>query len=193
MNTKNITKLNDVLKIAIITTGAVFTLLYFIPGTSAYKIWSYLATICLVFVPNILRILQIKIDDKIELAYLLFLIPAMVLGIDFDLYKAVPALDKVVHAASGVLSAFVARSFLRQTTSTEKPWFKALFVMGLVALIAVLWECFEFSYDQLFNGQMQQLIIPGLSDTMWDMIMALIGGGVTTMFTMFRKDQIKQS
>lgn len=188
---RQVERINDVLRIGIIGVGALLTLLFFIPGTGAYKIWSYLATICLVFVPNILRIIQIKVDDKLEMAYYLFLIPAMVLGINLDWYKVIAPMDKVVHTSSGVLAAFVARSFLIQTTSTEKPWFKALFVMGFVALSAVLWECFEFSYDQIFDGRMQQLITPGLADTMWDMIVALIGGGVTTMFLFFRKEQIK--
>ena len=52
-------------------------------------------------------------------------------------------------------------------------------MMALAALIAVAWECFEFLHDQLLGGQMQQLIVPGLADTMWDMIWALGGGLVT--------------
>lgn len=176
------------MKIGIITCGATLALLHFVPDIEAPKIWSYLATILLVFVPDFLRIIQIKIDDKLEFAYYLFLIPAMIMGINFDMYKMIAPMDKVVHTASGVLSAFAGRSLLRQTTSTEKPWFKFLFVMGFVALMAVIWECFEFTYDRLFDGKMQQLISVGVADTMWDMIVALFGGLVTTMFLFFRRD-----
>lgn len=191
MKDKTYENLNFVLKIGILAIGILLSLLYFVPGSGAYKIWSYLATIGLVFVPDFLRIAQIKFDEKLEFAYYMFLIPAMVLGINLDLYKTVPPMDKFVHSASGVLAAFVARSLIRQTTNTEKPWFKALFVMGFVALVAVSWECFEFTYDQLFDGRMQQLISVGVADTMWDMIVALFGGAITTVFLLFRKDQIK--
>lgn len=181
-----------ILKIAIITFGVTMIILHFVPQLSAYKIWSYIGTVILAFVPDFLRFLKIKIEIRLEIAYYIFLIPAMLLGINLDFYKMIPPMDKVVHTASGVLAAFVADSFLRQTTETKKTWFKAMFVMGMVALTAVLWECYEFTYDQLFDGRMQQLLTMGVSDTMWDMIVALIGGGITTMFLYFRKDQLQQ-
>lgn len=191
MRRSTIEYLSLALKVSVLTVGGVLTLLYFIPGSGFDRIWSYLATIVLVFIPNFARFLHIKIDDRLELAYYLFLIPAMVLGIDFELYRTIPPMDKVVHTASGVLSAFAASSFLRQTTGTKKLWFVGIFMMGFVALMAVLWECFEFFVDQAFGGHMQQLHTVGVSDTMWDMIVALIGGAVVTMFLYFRKDQLK--
>ena len=188
MRDKQIKYLNYTLRLIIMSTGVVLSLAHFFPGVYAPKIWSYLATIMLVFVPDVLRLINIKIDQKLEMAYYLFLIPAMIIGIDLDMYKIIPPMDKIVHTGSGVFTAFVARSFLKQTTNTEKPWFKFLFVMGFVALCAVLWECFEFSYDQLFHGRMQQLISNGVADTMWDMIVALMGGFITMMLLFFSRD-----
>lgn len=183
-----IDSINFFVKIGIITVGVTLTMLHFFPDVYAPKIWSYLATIFLVFIPDIFRLMQIKIDQKLELAYYLFIIPAMILGIDFDLYKKIPPMDKIVHTMSGVLSAFVARSFLKQSVTSEKAWFKMIFIMGFVALTAAGWECFEFTYDQLFHGHMQQLISVGVEDTMWDIIVALMGGAVTSMLLFFNKD-----
>lgn len=174
-----------ILKIAIVIFGAVLMVLHFIPGTSEHftKILSYLATMALPFVGDFFRLIGIKISLRFELAYLLFLIPAMLVGIDLDLYKweAVPY-DKIVHMASGVLTAFGAREVLNQASGKpDKVWFKALFSMSFVALVAVLWECFEFICDQIGGLHMQELISTGVADTMYDMIVALIGGAIGTV------------
>ncbi|MBR3233971.1 DUF2238 domain-containing protein [Candidatus Saccharibacteria bacterium] len=170
------------LKIIIFFTGASMAIAYFIPNNGCPKIWSYLATMALPFAIDFLRLIGLKISKRLEIAYLLFIIAAMVVGIDFDLYKTVAPYDKIVHTLSGVLTAFGARELLEQASGKpDQIWFKALFSLGFVALVAVLWECYEFSYDQITGGNMQQLISPGLEDTMYDMIVALIGGIVGTV------------
>lgn len=173
-----------ILKWGIFATGAVLAILYFIPGTGFHKIWSYLATMALPFAMDILRFFGIKISDRFEIAYLVFVIPAMVLGINFDVYKAILPFDKIVHSASGVLAAFGAREIIDQASGKpDAMWFKALFAISFVAFTAALWECFEFSCDQLLGQSMQELIAPGtgLQDTMWDIIVALLGGMVGTI------------
>ena len=171
-----------VLKWGILLTGAVLAVLYFIPGTGFTKIWSYLATMALPFVMDVLRIFGIKVSDRFEIAYLIFIIPAMVLGIDFDVYRIIYPFDKIVHGASGVLAAFGAREIIDQASGKpDEMWFKALWSISFVALTAALWECFEFSCDQVLGQDMQELIAPGLQDTMWDIIVALLGGMVGTI------------
>ena len=174
-----------ILKIAIVIFGAVMMVLHFIPGVGENfpKILSYLATLVLPFAGDALRLIGVKVSLRFELAYLLFLIPAMIVGIDLDLYKweAVPY-DKIVHMASGVLTAFGARELLDQASGKpDKMWFKALWSMSFVAFVAVLWECFEFGCDQIGGMHMQELISEGVTDTMYDMIVALIGGVIGTI------------
>lgn len=180
MKAQNIIKW--ILKWGILLTGAILAIVHFIPGTGFTKIWSYLATMALPFVMDILRIFGIKVSNRFEIAYLIFIIPAMVMGIDFDVYKIIYPFDKIVHGASGVLVAFGAREIIDQASGRpDEMWFKALFSISFVALTAVLWECFEFSCDQLLGQSMQQLIEPGIADTMWDIIVALIGGMIGTI------------
>ena len=172
----------NLLKFGIVITGAVLAILYFIPDNGFVKIWSYLATVALPFAMDALRLIGIKVSRRFELAYLLFIIPAMVLGIDLDVYKVFYPFDKIVHTLSGVLTAFGAREIIDQASGKpDQMWFKALFSMAFVALVAVLWECFEFLMDQVTGTKMQELIAPGISDTMFDMIVALIGGAIGTI------------
>ncbi|MBR3263893.1 DUF2238 domain-containing protein [Candidatus Saccharibacteria bacterium] len=181
-------KLILLLKIGIVAVGTVLAILFFVPETGFHKIWSYLATMALPFVMDVLRLLGIRVSKRFELAYLLFIIPAMVVGIDFDVYKIIYPFDKIVHTLSGVLTAFGAREIIDQASGKpDEMWFKALFSMAFVALIAVLWECFEFLMDQVTGTNMQELIAPGIADTMFDMIVALVGGVIGTVLVYARR------
>lgn len=176
-----------ILKIILSLIGAVLLVLSFIPGTGFTKVWSFAATIVLPFAMDIIRFTGVKISRQFELAYLLFLIPAMIMGVDFSLYQIIYPLDKIAHSCSGILAAFGAKEILDQaSTKPDQLWFKALWTIAFVALTAVAWECFEFACDQLIDGShMQQLITSGIEDTMYDMIVALIGGviGVVIIFS----------
>ncbi len=165
------------LKVIIFLTGGVLVVLHFLPNSNFPKIWSYLATMVLPFALDFLRMMGMKISKQLEIAYLLFIIPSMILGIDFDMYKLFYPLDKIVHTLSGVLTAFGAKEILSQASGRpDKKWFRVLFSLAFTAMVAMLWECFEFSYDQLAGGHMQELITSGVGDTMYDMIVAFIGG-----------------
>lgn len=175
--------LNRFLRIFIIASGTIFSILHFLPATSSSwpKIWSYLATIALAFFPDILSLIKLKPNDQLVFYYYIFLIPAMLLGIDLDYYRTLPFYDKIVHGASGTLTFVFARELLKNHLK-KQPLLRFIFLIGAVALIAVLWECYEFSYDQLFHGHMQQLVSVGVADTMWDLIAALIGGLIGFLF-----------
>jgi len=192
---------NRLIKLILVALSVGLIIAYFISPENWSKPASYIVTIPLVFGMDILKFFGLGLSDRFETAYLLFLIPAMVLGINFDWYKTVylfgePCFDKVAHALSGVLSAFAAKEILDKAydglelttkgdshikTRRYNRAFMLLFLVATVALIAVLWEIFEFSYDQITGGSMQQLIAPGVDDTMWDLIAALGCGFVVSI------------
>lgn len=173
-------------------SGILFSVLHFMHPTAWPKQASYLATMFLAFLPEIFGFLKIKVSERLQFFYFLFLVVSMIGGIDLELYRDWAGFDKVVHCASGALVAVWAREVLEHYFGNLKSWdklkngkkqreFVVLFTMAFVAMIALLWECFEFGYDQLCGGNMQELLKPGVSDTMWDMIFALIGGVVVSI------------
>lgn len=179
---KFIDSLINLLKVATCVIGIGMLIAYFSRIPAFSKPWSYLAAIVLVFVPDFCRLLGLKISKRLELIYLIWFMLAMVLGINFDLYRLCYPLDKIAHSCSGIVAAFVAKEIIDQASAKpDRLWFKVLFTVAFTALTAVVWEIYEFSYDQLFHGHMQQLIVPGLQDTMWDMIVALVGGTITSI------------
>lgn len=198
-------KLNLSLKIIIALFGVGLTIAHFIDPVAWPKIWSYLVTIILPFGPDIIKFFGLNTSARLQIAFSLFLGLAMVMGIDFDLYKTWyifgnPCFDKIVHCLSGVLTAFVAKEILdrnydgmdvKVTGSKARvkhydTRFTWLFIVAFVALTAAGWECYEFLYDQITGGNMQELITAGVDDTMWDIVGAL-GFGIVTAFPLSRK------
>lgn len=208
-----IQKINYLLKIIISLSGIILTTLYFIDPVTWHKLPSYLVTIILPYVPELLAKLGFKVTTRLEIAYSAFLIIAMVLGIDLDWYKSIiimgyPSYDKIVHTISGVFTAFCGKEILdhfydgkdlvvnHRTTSTKAgssgqstikrkvyhSGFAFLFIICFVVFTAAMWECFEFTYDQLCGGHMQELNAPGVGDTMGDIISATIAGFLTAIF-----------
>lgn len=205
--TSNLTKLDLSIKFLIVISGVALTIMHFIDPATWHKLPSYLVTIILPFVPDLIAKINLHTSTKLRLAYSSFLVIAMVLGIDLDWYKTLiifgsPSYDKIVHTLSGVFSAFLAKEILDnvyegkdstvKSTSTSSTSavkikkystaFAFLFIISFVFFIAAAWECFEFSYDQLCGGHMQELNAPGVGDTMGDIISAGIGGIIFAFF-----------
>ena len=123
-----------------------------------------------------------------------------------------PSYDKIVHTLSGVLASFSAKEILdyfydgkeiitqsnKSTLSHSSSiktsnrsmikrrfyssGFAFIFIVCFVVFTAAMWECYEFSYDKLFGGHMQELNAPGIDDTMGDIISASLAGTITAFF-----------
>jgi len=59
-----------------------------------------------------------------------------------------------------------------------RPAFVAFFAFIFAVGMGAMWEIFEFGMDQFFGLNMQKT---GLVDTMWDLIVDTIGGGVIAL------------
>ena len=179
-------KCNLILKIIVALFGLGLFVAHFVDPVAWPKMMSYFVTIILPFIPDIFKLFGLKTSTRHQIAYVLFLGIAMVMGIDFDLYKTWyifgnPCFDKIAHALSGVLGAFVAKEILDNCYKGESALFKLLFMVSFVALTAAGWECYEFLYDKIAGGHMQELIATGVDDTMWDILGALICGFLTAL------------
>ncbi len=188
-------KINLILKYFITSIGVGILIAFFFGvGDITSTIQHSLGTIFLAFVPSLFRLVGVKISKQLEFWFYLFVIVAMVVGIDLNVYKMSDWYDKVIHSASGVLAAFVAAEFLKQSVAgrIETPWFSTLFIISFAAFTAVAWECFEFLVDQTMDGHMQQLIRPGVEDTMFDLISALVGGVIGASLVPLFRSRIKK-
>ncbi|PIT92379.1 MAG: hypothetical protein COU08_02645 [Candidatus Harrisonbacteria bacterium CG10_big_fil_rev_8_21_14_0_10_42_17] len=98
-------------------------------------------------------------------------------------YRVISWYDIVLHYIGGFFSAIFFFYIFGNTRCKqyanflENKWVTLVLTVSFVALIGVLWEVFEFSFDHLIAARygidMSQL---GLVDTMGDLVVDLLGG-----------------
>lgn len=105
----------------------------------------------------------------------------------FGVYAVFPWFDIPMHtlggAAIGVLFLESYRILREENRVAPLPlWVAVVCGIGIVVLFAVLWEFFEFGVDTFFRTRMQ----PGVADTMLDLCLGMLGGGITVWWGYWR-------
>ena len=95
-------------------------------------------------------------------------------------------IDKVLHMMGGfwvaLLALYMGRRFFGEPALGARPLISFVLVLGIVALVGIIWELFEFSLDVFFASSNVPLQQGGLVDTMIDLIFDLLGGSLATFF-----------
>lgn len=131
----------------------------------------------IVFLPKILRKFKLDINNLIELIFLVFVLFAQLLGSILHFYGTINWYDSLMHYISGILTSFLALILLvlfNKYNEKDKV-FNVIFIIAITLMVASLWEVFEFSADNLLGGDAQKVIETGVTDTMKDIICALLG------------------
>lgn len=143
-----------------------------------------------VWVPVIARtILKIKIPERMELAYLIFLFLAQFLGSIVNLYASIYWFDSFVHFVSGILTAVFAIAVLSwfKKYDHKSIAFNIFFMIAFSMMIASFWEFFEFTTDRISGGDTQKVLETGVVDTMKDMIVACLGAILVSICYRYEK------
>lgn len=139
------------------------------------RLLTYLAIIPLLLAPFLLKKTKYKLTPKEHLLYLFFIWLAYFLGCVVNLYNKISWFDTFVHFLSGIFTFYI--GILITTKKEEKASisFAYLFCLSFTMLIAGLWEIFEFTMDQFLSLNLQHSTTQGVTDTMKDIIAALLG------------------
>lgn len=132
----------------------------------------------ILFVPILAKkIFKIKISDSIEFMFVAFIFIAQLLGSVAHFYSLIPWFDSFAHFVSGILTALFSLQVLVlfDKYNPKHKGFNVLFAIAFTFMIAGLWEIFEFSADSIFGNDAQKVLTTGVTDTMKDMICALLG------------------
>ena len=121
------------------------------------------------------RLFKIKINEAIAFIYIIFIFMAHFLGVVIDLYSKVFWYDKFTHFLSGILTSFLAIFLLIKFKEHRKLGFNILFIISFSMLIASCWEIFEYLSSYYLGVDPQKVVLTGVSDTMGDIIVALLG------------------
>lgn len=132
------------------------------------------------------KIFKYKLSDGFIFVWLVFIFLAHYMGVTAEFYNEWPLFDKVTHTMSGVLTAYIAILMLNKLNYKNK-WFNVLFIISFSWLCAGLWETFEFTCDNLFNGDAQKVVQTGVDDTMGDMLVAFFGAIFVSILYLLKK------
>lgn len=182
-------KINNI----IIILSLVIEFIYFImnPIITVDNILLLLSYIPVIFIPRIFNLIfkksKIKITDDIEFAYLIFLILAFLFGSIMGGYSKIYWYDSFTHLLSGVFTAFMAPILLKWLNRYDKKdiVFNIIYIILITLSVAVLWECVEFTIDKILGTDTQKVLTTGVNDTMKDMICALIGSILYSIYYLY--------
>lgn len=169
-------KTNDILIILMIIVNTICMLLS-ICGKYNSNILVCLSLYLIIFLPRIVRKFSSKVNDLIELIFLLFILFAQLLGSILHFYGIIYWYDSFMHYISGILTSFLAVIILilfNKYDDNDKI-FNVIFILSITLMVASLWEIFEFTTDNLLDGDAQRVVATGVTDTMKDIICALLG------------------
>lgn len=112
---------------------------------------------------------------------LIFIFISMYLANVWDFY-AIDNYDKFLHFISGILIGFlglVIYIYLSNGNINNEMKPITIFIFPLIFSIAIagVWEIWEFFTDQVFGLTAQW----NLDDTMWDIILGSLGGGISSV------------
>lgn len=139
-----------------------------------------LATLGLTIAPRLLaERLELRLPVPFVVAIVAFVFATLFLGEVLDFYNRYWWWDVVLHGASAITFGMVGFLFVFYLFEGDRyaapPWALALIAFCIAVMIGVVWEIFEYTMDQVFGMNMQK---SGLQDTMWDLIVDVIGGAL---------------
>lgn len=141
------------------------------------RLLTYLAVIPVLGMPLLLNKSKFKLNAKELCCYYVFVFMADFLGCVVNLYNTTEWYDVLVHFCSGIFS-FLVGLFIVDKLDVGKVSFvfKILFCLGIMALIALGWELFEYGADCFLDLNLQHSNKTGVNDTMIDILVAFVGG-----------------
>jgi len=139
-----------------------------------------LATISLSLAPMIFADrFHIRLPVHFFAGIVLFILGTVYLGEAFDFYEKYWWWDVLLHGGSALGFGLIGFIFVFIMFAGDRyaapHWALSFMAFAIAVSIGALWEIFEFSMDQAFGLNMQK---SGLIDTMWDLIVDVIGAAI---------------
>lgn len=120
-------------------------------------------TLLLLLIPSLVQVtFRIELPTVMEIAVLLFIFAAQILGEIHGFYVIFPFWDTLLHTLNGFLAAAIGFSLVDILNKSEKlvfnlsPFFAVMVAFCFSMTIGVIWEIFEFSMDQIGGFDMQK-------------------------------------
>ena len=164
--------------IKIILLAAVIFKIYQMLDTGDFsRLEASIAVIPLIFAGDILKKFGVRASAIIEIIFLVFIFISSILGSLYHFYEFVDYFDKFAHLLSGVITAILGIIILKKwkIVARRQLVFDIIFMNILSLAIAGVWEIYEFIASGILDSDLQRVGESGVTDTMYDMIIATVG------------------
>jgi len=167
------------LTLALINIFSLWIIMYFI-RVNNYD-YHFLAAIALLGVSWLMviasRIFNIKIPNVMYLVFYAFVILALMFGALLDFYTVFHWYDDFMHFSAGILLSILGIFIIVKLDNIGYLKFSVLltFMIFFVGFSTAIWEIIEFTIDTVFNLDVQRVAESGVTNTMLDIIMGLLG------------------
>jgi len=136
------------------------------------------ATFALSLAPILfVRRIGVQLPMSFFAGIVIFIYATIFLGEAFDFYERYSWWDVVLHGGSalgfGLIGFLFVFTMFEGDRYAAPAWAMAFIAFSFAVTMGAVWEIFEFFMDQTFGLNMQK---SGLVDTMWDLIVDVIGG-----------------
>lgn len=183
---KKFQKVLRVVQILYILAGAIIAVMGVV-HRSAYE--ALLALTTLLLLPGlwlVRKLMGIRGGWQLETYIYIFSLMGWTLGGAGRVYELVPYYDKLVHCLSGVFVSMLALALYRMmerrhSREGENPATACVFVFSASMAVAGLFELCEFALAPIMGRDLQNVAGTGVTDTMGDMLVCLIGTVVTVL------------
>lgn len=156
------------------------------------SVFLIIAIMAVILAPTLLRHrLPVRVPAEFQALALLFAFAALFLGEIRNYYERLWWWDLSLHVSSGFLLGvlgFLLVHILNESARIDmhlRPRFVALFAFLFAVAVGTMWEIFEFVVDTLFGTNMQKAMLDdpsGLTDTMWDLIVDMLGALAVSIY-----------
>lgn len=180
-------KIDFILKLCILIYAITIIYAFITNWQGQYFKMTFVACFTPLIMPAIMKLLKIKVPQEFYVINIIFVYFASLWGSCLGGYST-PYYDKFTHCVSGVviteLAYILYKHYLRNDNRKSLMF---IFINAVNAMIALLWEFYEyallvfFQYDAIRN-------VTGVHDTITDMLVAVIGGLVLSLY-LIRFDQ----
>lgn len=149
------------------------------------KYFSMTIVACLTpfIMPIIMKLLKIKVPQEFHIINIIFVYIASLWGSCLGGYNNIQLFDKFTHFFSGIIFLEVAYIFYKHYLRNDNRKVLMFVVINAInAMVAVLWEIYEYILLILFNYDAIRHFKTGVHDSITDMIVAIIGGLLLSIY-----------
>lgn len=132
-----------------------------------------------------------KVNDKLVFIYYIYLFILMTLGCLGRFYSKFTYYDVFAHFMFGFAGSIIGLYILNLFSIQDKNIvFNIIFMLFTTLALSSLWEIFEYIASIVFKEDVQNVLTTGVSDTMEDIISALISCVLFQITYVFKREKI---